>query len=140
MANKQEEGGRASRQAGTDPTHENFRRYLEIHIVDQSLVTDELVDYVLKQHTGRPDLAEARAKSVSTPYDHSRNIMDIKAPTLIIWGRNDRMCHFEIGINALNLIPNSRLVVLKDTGHWSPFEKPAEYNAHVLSFLEGDWA
>ena len=140
MANKQEEGGRASREAGRNPTHENFRRYLELHIVDQSLVTDELVDYVLKQHTGRPDLAEARSKSVSVPYDHSRNIMDIAAPTLIIWGRNDRMCHFEIGINALNLIPNSRLVVLKDTGHWSPFEKPAEYNAHVLSFLEGDWA
>ena len=140
LANKQEEGIRAAREAGTNPTHENFRRYLELHIVDHSLITDELVDYVLKQHTGRPDLTEARAKSVSEPYDHSRNIMDIKAPTLVIWGRNDRTCLFEIGINALNLIPNSRLTVLRDTGHWSPFEKPAEYNAHVIDFLTGDWA
>ena len=97
------------------------------------------VDYLIHQHTGRQDLVDARAKSTSLPYDHSREAMDIEAPTLIIWGRNDRTCHFEIGINCLNLVRNSRLVVLKDTGHWSPFEKPAEYNAHVLNFLKGDW-
>lgn len=140
LANKQEEGIRASREAGANPTRENFRRYLELHIVDQELITDELVDYLLHMHTARPDITEARSKSYSVPYDHSRDIMNITAPTLIIWGRNDRTCLFEIGINALNLIPNSRLIVLRDTGHWSPFEKPEEYNSHVLSFLKGDWA
>ena len=140
LANKQEVGIRASREAGANPTRENFRRYLELHIVDQELITDELVDYLLHMHTARPDITEARSKSYSVPYDHSRDIMNITAPTLIIWGRNDRTCLFEIGINALNLIPNSRLIVLRDTGHWSPFEKPEEYNSHVLSFLKGDWA
>ncbi|MCE2469651.1 MAG: alpha/beta fold hydrolase [Dehalococcoidia bacterium] len=139
MVNKPEEGIIASREASTNPTRENFRRYLDMHIIDKSLITDDLVDYLIHQHTGRQDLVEARAKSTSLPYDHSREIMDIEAPTLIIWGRNDRTCHFEIGINCLNLVRNSRLVVLKDTGHWSPFEKPAEYNAHVLNFLKGDW-
>ena len=47
LANKQEEGIRASREAGANPTRENFRRYLELHIVDQELITDELVDYLL---------------------------------------------------------------------------------------------
>ena len=139
MVNKPEEGIIASREASTNPTRENFRRYLDMHIIDKSLITDDLVDYLIHQHTGRQDLVEARAQSTSLPYDHSREIMDIEAPTLIIWGRNDRTCHFEIGINCLNLVRNSRLVVLKDTGHWSPFEKPAEYNAHVLNFLKGDW-
>ncbi|MDE2764921.1 MAG: alpha/beta fold hydrolase [Chloroflexota bacterium] len=139
MVNKPEEGIIASREASTNPTRENFRRYLDMHIIDKSLITDDLVDYLIHQHTGRQDLVDARAKSTSLPYDHSREIMEIEAPTLIIWGRNDRTCHFEIGINCLNLVRDSRLVVLKDTGHWSPFEKPAEYNAHVLNFLKGDW-
>jgi pimeloyl-ACP methyl ester carboxylesterase len=47
------------------------------------------------------------------------------------------MCLVEIGINALNLTPNSRLVILRDTGHWAPFERPVEYAAHVMTFLAG---
>ncbi|MBM3941066.1 MAG: alpha/beta fold hydrolase [SAR202 cluster bacterium] len=140
ISNKSEEGIRASREAAENPTVENFRRYLRLHIVDESLITDDLVNYLIKMHTGRKDLADARAKSKSTPYDHSRDMMNVKAPTLVVWGRNDRTCTFEIGINALNLMPKSRLIVLRDTGHWVPFERPAEYTAHVLNFLKGDWA
>jgi len=58
---------------------------------------------------------------------------------LIIWGRNDRTCGVEIGIKALNLIPDSRMVILKGTGHWAPFEKPAEYADILKAFLEGEW-
>ena len=58
-------------------------------------------------------------------------------PALIIWGRYDRMCVFEIGIAALNNLADSRLVVLNNCGHWVPFERPAEYASHVLNFLRG---
>jgi 2-hydroxy-6-oxonona-2,4-dienedioate hydrolase len=139
LSNYGEEGIRATREAAADPTPEKFRRYMELHIVDKSLVTDELIDYLIKMHTGRPDLAEARAKSRSVPFDHSRDMMNVQAPTLIIWGRNDRTCTVEIGINALNLMPKSRLIILRDTGHWVPYERPKEYASHVINFLEGDW-
>ena len=132
-----EEGGKASRRAGQDPTTENVRYYLETHIYDQSQVTDELVEYIRGMITGRPDLAEARSKSSSTSYDHSPHMRNITAPTLVVWGRHDRMCQFEIGINAFNLTPNAELVVLH-TGHWTPFEKPSEYTSHVLNFLKRD--
>ena len=89
--------------------------------------------------TGRPDLAEARSKSTSTYYDHGVDIFGITAPTLIIWGRYDMICPFEVGIAMLNRIPNARLTVLH-CGHWVPFEKPAEYTAHVLNFLTSEWA
>ena len=132
-----EEGIRASRAAGQNPTLENFRYYLETHIHDQSLVTDDLVEYVHRAYTSRPDLAEARAKSSSAPYNHSKHLGEISAPTLIVWGRHDRMCQFEIGLNAFNLTPNAQLVVLH-CGHWVPFEKPKEYASHVLNFLKSD--
>lgn len=139
LSNYSEEGIRAAGEAGRDPTPEKFRRYLELHIVDKSLITDELINYLIAQHTGRPDLIEARGKSHSVPWDHSRDMMNVTAPTLIIWGRNDRTCTVEIGINALNLMPKSRLIILRDTGHWVPFERPAEYADHVLNFLQNDW-
>lgn len=139
LSNYNEEGIRATREAQADPTPQNFRRYLELHMVDRSLVTDDLINYLIGMYTGRPDLAEARAKSKSIPFDHSRDMMNVTAPTLIIWGRNDRTCQVEIGINALNLMPNSRLIILRDTGHWVPFERPKEYASHVINFLESDW-
>jgi 2-hydroxy-6-oxonona-2,4-dienedioate hydrolase len=132
-----EQGAMASRLAHDDPTFENFKRYLAVHIWDQSLVTDELVEYVRNTHLSSPEIRAAGDQSVSTPYDHAAGLMTVQAENLIIWGRNDRMCLVEIGLNALNLTPNSRLVILRETGHWVPFERPAEYAGHVMTFLAG---
>jgi 2-hydroxy-6-oxonona-2,4-dienedioate hydrolase len=134
-----EEGIRASMEVNKNPTPETMRKYLELHIVDQSLITDELADYLLRMHL-KPEMAEARGKVTrnSDPYpDNHKALLTIKAPTLLVWGRDDRTCTLEIGIEALNMTPDARLVVLKNTGHWPPFEKPAEYVAHVLPFLLG---
>lgn len=139
ISNLREEGIRVASEAGQNPTAENMRRYLQLHIFDQSLITDELIAYLIDNHT-RPDMAEARSKIARStePYpDNAKGMLGIKAPTMIVWGREDRTCTFELGIQALNLTPDARLVVLKDTGHWVPFERPAEYTAHVLRFLDG---
>ena len=99
-------------------------------------MTDELIDYIHQNYTGHPDHVAANKASVSVPYDHGVDLPNIKAPSLIIWGRYDRMCVFEIGIAALNNIYDSRLVLLNNCGHWAPYEKPEEYTAHLLNFLE----
>lgn len=128
-----------NREVAADPTLENIRRYLTWHIRDQSLITDDLVEYIHHYYTYRPDMTEMRAKSKAIPTNHLYDMDKIKAPTLMIWGRYDRTCNFEIGFNSLNRIRNSRLVVLH-CGHWAPFEKPEEYTDHVLDFLQNDWA
>lgn len=117
-------------------TGENVRRYLRVHLDDEALVTGELIDYIHQNYTGHPDHIAANAASVSVPYDHGVDLPNIKAPSLILWGRYDRMCVFEIGIAALNNIEDSRLVLLNNCGHWPPYEKPEEYTAHLLNFLE----
>ena len=132
-----EQGNMAAHATHEDPSFENFKAYLKVHIWDQSLVTDELVTYVRDVHLSEPEIRKAGDESVSTPYDHSPGLASITVPNLIIWGRQDRMCMAEIAINALNLTPNSRCIILKDTGHWVPFERPAEYSAHVMTFLAG---
>jgi hypothetical protein len=44
----------------------------------------------------------------------------ITVPPLIIWGRDDRMGAFEIGMGALNSSDDSRLVLLNTCSHCRP--------------------
>jgi pimeloyl-ACP methyl ester carboxylesterase len=137
MANRPSEGSRATREALADPTRENIRRYLRVHIDDEELVTDELVDYIHRAHTWSPAFDEARRQSVSVPHDYTPELAGIQAPVLLIHGRYDRMVAFEVSLAILNHVTNSRVVLLNNCGHWPPFEKPEEYTAHVLAFLKG---
>jgi len=137
MANRPSEGSRATREAMANPTRENISRYLRVHIDDEALVTDELVDYIHTAHTWSPAFEEARQQSVSVPHDYTPELANIQAPVLLIHGRYDRMVAFEVSIAILNHIANSRLVLFNNCGHWPPFEKPEEYTSQVLHFLKG---
>jgi 2-hydroxy-6-oxonona-2,4-dienedioate hydrolase len=140
MSNYPEEGVKAAGLASRNPTRDNFKAYLELQVCDTELITDEVIDYTMGMHTGRADLVEMRGRTLGrpNPYDHSDAMINIKCPTLIIWGRQDRTCTFEIGLNSLNIISNSQLVVIREASHWVPFEKPREYAKHVLAFLKDD--
>ncbi len=137
LSNRPSEGSRATARALDDPTRENIRRYLAVHIDDESLVTDELVDYIHRAHTWSQEFIEARRQSVSLPHDYTPDLAGIRAPVLLIHGRYDRMVPFEVSIAILNHIADSRLVLLNNCGHWPPFEKPAEWTAQVHAFLRG---
>src|SRR6266852_5087184 len=67
LANRPSEGSRATQQAIADPSAENIRRYLGAHIDDESLVVDELVDYIHQAHTWSPEFMAARTQSLSLP-------------------------------------------------------------------------
>ena len=137
IGHRPSEGSRATQQAIADPSRENIRRYLRVHIDDETLVTDELVDYILRAHTWSPEFISARAQSLSLPHDYTPDLAAIKAPVLLIHGRCDRMVPFEVSITILNHIADSRLVLLNNCGHWPPFENPAEWSAQILAFLKG---
>jgi pimeloyl-ACP methyl ester carboxylesterase len=47
------------------------------------------------------------------------------------------MVPFEVSIAILNHLADWHLVLLNICGHWAPFEKPAEWTAQVLAFLQG---
>lgn len=56
----------------------------------------------------------------------------IKHPTLIIWGKNDRIIPIENGEKLYGSILNSRLVVLKNCGH-VPQEEKADLFAELVT-------
>lgn len=59
----------------------------------------------------------------------------ITAPTLLIWGEHDTLVPPWCGDVLRKSIPDSRLLILLGAGHVVMYDRPAEFNAAVLSFL-----
>ncbi len=61
----------------------------------------------------------------------------VNLPTLIIWGKEDKVVPLEEGEKLKKLIKNSKLVVLEKAGHSPHLEKANELSRVVIDFLEG---
>jgi pimeloyl-ACP methyl ester carboxylesterase len=59
----------------------------------------------------------------------------IACPTLIAWGERDRLIDVRDADVFTELIPGSRKVIFKDTGHIAMLERPAAFNALLEDFL-----
>jgi pimeloyl-ACP methyl ester carboxylesterase len=62
-------------------------------------------------------------------------VKTIKAPTLIVWGREDGLVPLSNGERFHKDIAGSTLVVIDQCGHIPNVEKAGEFNAAVLKFL-----
>lgn len=60
---------------------------------------------------------------------------EVKAPTLIIWGREDQLVHVSCIEVLSEGIETSRSVILEETGHVPMVEKPKLTAGHHLPFL-----
>jgi pimeloyl-ACP methyl ester carboxylesterase len=64
-------------------------------------------------------------------------LSSISAPTLVIWGARDGLVPLEHGRILRAGIPNARLLVIPRAHHNPMVDRPAEFNAAVLRFLDG---
>ncbi|MBW4550999.1 MAG: alpha/beta fold hydrolase [Aphanocapsa sp. GSE-SYN-MK-11-07L] len=62
-------------------------------------------------------------------------LANVTVPTLIIWGRQDAILPVAHAHIAAKQIPNARLHVFEQCGHWAQFEHPREFNQLVVKFL-----
>ncbi len=60
----------------------------------------------------------------------------IQAPTLMTWGRDDRVNPLDIAMLPLRLIPNVELHVFSKCGHWAMIEQKEAFEQVVLGFLK----
>jgi pimeloyl-ACP methyl ester carboxylesterase len=72
-----------------------------------------------------------------TEHDLSRALRSITAPTLVIWGSDDKVAPLRTGEVVAGVIPGARLVVIPGAGHEPHLEKPQRFNAIVLDELRG---
>jgi len=69
-------------------------------------------------------------------FDRRDELPKIRVPTLIIAAAEDRVCHPYHAGELASLIPNSRLVVIGQSGHLVQTEQPLEYARVLLPFLK----
>tara|TARA_Y100001960_G_C14718811_1_gene851233 strand:+ start:418 stop:1341 length:924 start_codon:yes stop_codon:yes gene_type:complete len=137
IANYPSEGLRVTQATYANPTDDALRWYLKVHLDNQSLITDELFDYVKSSLNEHPEYQIAQGKSFSVPHSNLGELANIQVPTLIIHGRFDRMVTVEQALTIMGYLPEcSRLVVLNNCGHWPPFEQPDLYIRYAMDFLK----
>jgi pimeloyl-ACP methyl ester carboxylesterase len=82
---------------------------------------------------------EMAARLTWKPYMHNPRLAQflprVANPTLIVWGREDRIVPVECGEQYRRLLPNATLTVLDRCGHVPPLEQPDAFARLVLDFL-----
>jgi pimeloyl-ACP methyl ester carboxylesterase len=129
------------------PSLKGTTRLLKSIIFDASLVTDEVVKkaFIINTLPGakRALLTTARAgidirgQRAKLTRQTLEGAAKIAVPTLIIWGRQDRIIPVAHAQIAVKTIPGSRLQIFDSCGHMPMWEKPDEFNKLVMDFLAG---
>jgi len=128
------EGHKRLGEAARNPSMETMRALADTMLFDSSIVSDELLRGRVEAALN-PAHRAANQRSANVPREIAGEVGRITARTLIIWGREDRVNPLEIGLRLLRDIPDSRLLVFKNCGHWAQFEHADEFNRVVLEFL-----
>jgi len=66
----------------------------------------------------------------------ARRLRRVKAPTLVLWGRNDTFLPLAHGEAYTQLIPGASLQVIPECGHFVPFEQTERFIEAVTTFLD----
>ncbi|HLQ32896.1 MAG TPA: alpha/beta fold hydrolase [Chloroflexota bacterium] len=139
-------GGTAARTLRTmtefqPPSRDDIRDMLKRTVkVDTDI--EALVDMNFKK-TQVPGAIEAYRRILShmndaanrQRYSTVRRLPHIKVPTLIVWGEQDEVNALEMAHTLNQGIPDSKLVVLPDTAHFIPTERPKELSQALIDFL-----
>ena len=92
-------------------------------------------DFVLPQMKAM----EAGARVGWNPYLHDPKLEGrlgrVRAPTLVLWGREDRLVPLLYGERYRDRIKGARLEVIERSGHLPPIERPAEFADGVARFV-----
>jgi pimeloyl-ACP methyl ester carboxylesterase len=125
---------------GLNPsTREGMKELTAKVFFNKTFTTDAMVDQFLAQRMSAGDgyTINSLIESVGRREDFLDGQLDkIKAPALIVWGREDGLVLLSDGERLKKEIVNSKLIVFDRCGHFPQVEKAGEFNAALLEFLK----
>jgi pimeloyl-ACP methyl ester carboxylesterase len=121
------------------PSPRSVRRLLERAVFhNPRLVEDAWVQTIADQWRPRPRRSDfiATGNALRRPdASVTAELPRIRAPTLIVWGREDPQFDWHIGEAASHRIPNARFAAIEDCGHFPMVERPTDTANVVSEFL-----
>ncbi|MEO8813970.1 MAG: alpha/beta fold hydrolase [Mycobacterium sp.] len=142
------EGVRLLQDFTENPTRDALIRWLHSMVYDPAVVTEELIEERWKLATEPETLASARRMYGKEAFAAMMQMMKaakgplpwammhrVAAPTLITWGRDDRVSPLDMALIPMRTIPNAEFHVFPNCGHWTMIEAKDAFESVVLSFL-----
>ena len=134
---------------GDGPSREKLATFIRTYLVDDgAAVPDELIDLRYQASIDPAVMANPPLRRPSGPtalrtlwrmdLTRDRRLKHLANPTLILWGRDDKVNRPSGGPLLLNLMPNAELVMTSHTGHWMQWERADLFNQLVVDFLSPD--
>lgn len=145
------EGIRLLQEFTEDPTRQRLIDWLKSMVYDQFLVTDALIEERWQLATDPETLSAARRmygkaafaqmmaamKAADMPMPWAQ-MHKVQVPTLLTWGRDDRVSPLDMALIPMRTIPNAELHVFPNCGHWAMIEAKDAFESAVLAFLSRD--
>ena len=97
------------------------------------LLRRELLLEQFHNGAGRPGLLPAVEGLVG--YEILDQLDAVEVPTLIVWGRDDRVVPAQDAAAYGQRLRNSRTVIFADTGHLPQLQRPVRFNRVLETFL-----
>jgi pimeloyl-ACP methyl ester carboxylesterase len=142
------EGIRLLQEFTEDPTRQRLVDWLNSMVYDQSIVTEQLIEERWQLATDPATLASARRMYGKAAFASMMKMMrdadvpmpwaqmhKVAAPTLLTWGRDDRVSPLDMALIPMRTIPNAELHVFPNCGHWAMIEAKEAFESAVVAFL-----
>ena len=132
--------------SGDGPSREKLATFIRTYLVyDGAAVPDALIDLRYQASIDPEVMADPPLRRPSGPtalrtlwrmdLTRDKRLRHLPTPTLILWGRDDKVNRPAGGPHLLDLMPNAELVMTSHTGHWMQWERAALFNQLVAEFL-----
>ncbi|OMC21362.1 alpha/beta fold hydrolase [Mycobacterium sp. SP-6446] len=129
---------------GDGPSRDKLATFIRTYLVyDGAAVPEDLIDLRYRasidpEVVANPPLRRPSGLRTLWQMDLTRDsrLKALPTPTLVLWGRDDKVNKPSGGPLLLNLLPNAELVMTSHTGHWMQWERAEMFNRLAIEFLE----
>ena len=108
-------------------------------IFDHTLVTAAVLDRSNRNRQREDMITPLMSLRDSLPLweqHFAPRLKEIRHPTLILWGEQDRLFPPQVGRDLQTTIPQARLIMIPEAGHIPQWEQPQVVNRHITEFLQ----
>lgn len=130
---------------GEGPSRQKLRDFITRYLVaDGASVPDEMIEQrflssIDPQVVAAPPLTRPAGLKAALRMDFTRDrrLAELRHPTLILWGRDDRVNRPSGAASLAKRLRNADVHLFANTGHWVQWERAPEFNAITTAFLGG---
>jgi 4,5:9,10-diseco-3-hydroxy-5,9,17-trioxoandrosta-1(10),2-diene-4-oate hydrolase len=116
------------------PTIDKMRQILKTLVFDPNVVTEQMVRERYEASID-PDTIRVNTGPAGPRQDLTAEFSRVKAPTLIVWGMDDRAGALDVGLLMTRAFPDAEMHIFGRCGHWAQVEHADKFNELVLNFV-----